>query len=59
MGHCRKEPDKIYQLVMDMLAFSKERQPVMQAASLNQTVGEVCELMQARAGECKVRLSFA
>ncbi len=51
-----KNQNKIYQLVMDMLAFSKERQPVMQAASLNQTVGEVCELMQARAAECKVRL---
>jgi signal transduction histidine kinase len=51
-----KNQNKIYQLVMDMLAFSKERQPVMQAASLNQTVGEVCELMQARASECKVRL---
>jgi signal transduction histidine kinase/pSer/pThr/pTyr-binding forkhead associated (FHA) protein len=51
-----KNQNKIYQLVMDMLAFSKERQPVMQAASLNQTVGEVCELMQARAGECRVRL---
>jgi two-component system, NtrC family, sensor kinase len=50
-----KNQNKIYQLVMDMLAFSKERQPVMLAASLNQTVGEVCELMQARAGECKVR----
>ncbi len=51
-----KNQNKIYQLVMDMLTFSKERQPVMQAAALNQTVGEVCELMQPRAAECKVRL---
>jgi two-component system, NtrC family, sensor kinase len=51
-----KNQNKIYQLVMDMLTFSKERQPVMQVASLNQTVGEVCELMQTRAAECKVRL---
>jgi two-component system, NtrC family, sensor kinase len=51
-----KNQNKIYQLVMDMLAFSKERQPVMQAAALNQTVGEVCELMQARAAECRVSL---
>jgi two-component system, NtrC family, sensor kinase len=49
-----KNQNKIYQLVMDMLTFSKERQPVMQVASLNQTVGEVCELMQPRAAECKV-----
>jgi len=39
-----------------MLTFSKERQPVMKVASLNQTVGEVCELMQARAADCRVRL---
>lgn len=51
-----KNQEKIYQLVMDMLTFSKERQPVMQVASLNKTVGEVCELMQSRAAECKVRL---
>lgn len=51
-----KNQNKIYQLVMDMLAFSKERQPVMAAAALNHTVGEVCELMQARAAECRVRL---
>ena len=51
-----KNQNKIYQLVMDMLTFSKERQPVMQVASLNQTVAEVCELMQPRAAECKVRL---
>jgi signal transduction histidine kinase len=41
---------------MDMLTFSKERQPVMKVAALNQTVTEVCELMQARAADCKVRL---
>ena len=29
-----KNQNKIYQLVMDMLAFSKERQPVMQVAAL-------------------------
>jgi len=51
-----KNQNKIYQLVMDMLTFSKERQPVMKPASLNETVSEVCELMQARAAECRVRL---
>jgi two-component system, NtrC family, sensor kinase len=51
-----KNQNKIYQLVMDMLTFSKERQPVLTIAALNQTVGEVCELMQTRAAECKVRL---
>ena len=51
-----KNQNKIYQLVMDMLAFSKERKPVIKAAPLNQTVSEVCELMQARAAECGVHL---
>jgi two-component system NtrC family sensor kinase len=55
-GIVEKNQNKIYQLVMDMLTFSKERQPVMKVASLNQTVGEVCELMQARAADCRVRL---
>jgi signal transduction histidine kinase len=51
-----KNQNKIYQLVMDMLTFSKERQPVMKAGSLNETVAEVCELMHARAVECHVGL---
>ncbi len=55
-GIVEKNQNKIYQLVMDMLTFSKERQPVMKTASLNQTVNEVCELMQARAADCRVRL---
>jgi len=55
-GIVEKNQNKIYQLVMDMLTFSKERQPSMKLAALNQTVGEVCELMQARSADCKVRL---
>ncbi len=39
LGIVEKNQNKIYQLVMDMLTFSKERQPVMQLAALNQTVG--------------------
>jgi signal transduction histidine kinase len=53
-----KNQNKIYQLVMDMLTFSKERQPAMKSASLNDTVAEVCELMQARAADCRVRLEM-
>ena len=56
-GIVEKNQNKIYNLVMDMLTFSKERQPVMQEADVNQTVGEVCELMQSRAEECDVRLT--
>jgi signal transduction histidine kinase len=55
-GIVEKNQNKIYHLVMDMLTFSKERQPVMQTVSLNETVADVCELMQARAQECNVSL---
>lgn len=51
-----KNQNKIYHLVMDMLTFSKDRQPDLQIGALNETVTDVCELMQARADECHVRL---
>lgn len=57
-GIVEKNQDKIYNLVMDMLTFSKERQPVLEPADLNNTVGEVCELMAARAEERDVRLEL-
>lgn len=53
-----KNQNKIYHLVMDMLTFSKERQPALVPAQLNETVGDVIELMQARAAECSVELQF-
>jgi len=53
-----KNQSKIYHLVMDMLAFSKERQPALELADVNETVGEVCELMKARAEECGVDLRY-
>ena len=51
-----KNQNKIYNLVLDMLTFSKERKPEMEVAELNATVAEVAELMQARSQECGVRL---
>lgn len=53
-----KNQNKIYHLVMDMLTFSKERQPVLELGQLNETVADVVELMQARAAECAVDLQF-
>ncbi len=55
-GIVEKNQAKIYDMVMDMLTFSKERQPVLEPASLNDTVSEVCELMQAVAAERGVQL---
>ncbi len=54
-----KNQNRIYHLVMDMLTFSKERQPDLQTADLNATVNDVCELMQARAEESKIRLEVS
>ena len=45
-----KNQTKIYNMVMDMLSFSKDREPALEPADLNETVGDVFELMQARAG---------
>jgi len=53
-----KNQGRIYNLVMDMLTFSKERKPAYQQAQLNETVHDVFELMQARASECSVELCF-
>lgn len=53
-----KNQNKIYNLVMDMLTFSKERRPAYQQAQLNETVHDVFELMQARAADCAVDLQF-
>jgi len=57
-GIVEKNQGKIYHLVMDMLTFSKERQPAMAEANLNETVADVCELMQARAAEANVALEM-
>jgi signal transduction histidine kinase/pSer/pThr/pTyr-binding forkhead associated (FHA) protein len=53
-----KNQGKIYHLVMDMLSFSKDRQPVLQQADLNQTVADVCELLQGRARDVAARFEF-
>ncbi len=44
-----KNQTRIYNMVMDMLSFSKDREPALEPADLNETVGEVFELMQSRA----------
>jgi signal transduction histidine kinase len=53
-----KNQTRIYNLVMDMLSFSKDREPALEPADLNDTVGEVVELMNSRAEELGVRLEF-
>jgi two-component system, NtrC family, sensor kinase len=53
-----RNQERISHLVMDMLTFSKERQPEKVTASLNDTVQEVCDLMQTRAAELDIDFGF-
>lgn len=53
-----KNQDRISHMVMDMLTFSKEREPEMVSSDLNKVVGEVVELMEGRARERNVTLQY-
>ncbi len=57
-GIVDRNQEKISRLVLDMLTFSKEREPELIPSNLNQVVGEVVELMKSRASELSVNLSF-
>ncbi len=51
-----RNQERISSLVMDMLTFSKEREPEKVDADLNELVTDVAELMKARADEMQVSL---
>lgn len=53
-----KNQGKIYNLVMDMLSFSKDREPALEPTDLNEIVSDVVELMQSRAQELSVELTW-
>jgi signal transduction histidine kinase/pSer/pThr/pTyr-binding forkhead associated (FHA) protein len=53
-----RNQERISNLVMDMLTFSKERVPQRTEADLNETVGDVVELMATRANNANVKLEF-
>ena len=57
-GMVERNQDRISNLVMDMLSFSKERQPELIESDLGQTVSDIVELMQARANELNVQLKW-
>jgi signal transduction histidine kinase len=52
----QKNQGKIYDLVMDMLSYSKEREPTIEPTKLNGVVRDVVELLQPRAAERGVRI---
>lgn len=51
-----KNQGKIYNLVMDMLNYSKEREPALEETDLNGIVRDVLELVEGRIKELKIRL---
>jgi signal transduction histidine kinase len=51
-----KNQGKIYDLVLDMLSYSKEREPNLSSTDLNQVVRDVVELIQPLAVERGVQL---
>ncbi len=53
-----RNQNKISSLVMDMLTFSKEREPDPVPSDLNSVTADVVELMQSRAQEMNVRLEY-
>lgn len=53
-----RNQERISNLVMDMLTFSKEREPERRDADLNETVRDVVDLMQDRANEMQVSLAL-
>jgi signal transduction histidine kinase len=55
-GIVEKNQERISTLVMDMLTFSKEREPVPEPANLNELVADVVELMKTRSAEVDVEL---
>ncbi len=51
-----KNQGKVYDLVTDMLSYSKEREPNIEPTDLNKIARDVVELMQGRAAERGIRL---
>jgi len=54
-----KNQGKIYELVMDMLSYCKDREPVLEESDLGTVVRDVMELLAPRAKELGVTLSAA
>lgn len=53
-----KNQERISSLVMDMLTFSKEREPEPEPAELNEMVSDVVELAEVRAKDAGVELVY-
>lgn len=51
-----KNQGRIYDLVMDMLSYSKDREPALEPTDVNAVIDEVLDLMNGRINEMGVRL---
>ncbi len=54
-----KNQAKIYDLVVDMLSYSKEREPNIESTDLNEVAGDVVDLLEHRARELHIELVAA
>ena len=57
-GIVDRNQEKISRLVLDMLTFSKEREPELIASDLNAVVSEVIDLVKSRVKELNIELVF-
>ena len=55
-GIVQKNQAKIYDMVLDMLSYSKDREPAVEMIDLNRVVKEVIELLTSRATELHIKL---
>ncbi len=53
-----RNQNRISALVLDMLTFSKEREPDLTTANLNEVVSDVIEVVRLRAEECQIELRW-
>ncbi|MCI0683599.1 MAG: ATP-binding protein [Gemmataceae bacterium] len=54
-----KNQNRIYDLVMDMLSYSKDRVPVVEPTDINEMTREIVELLAPRAQEMHVKLELS
>jgi len=57
-GVVERNQDRIYNLVMDLLTFSKEREPRLTMSDVTRVLQDVAELMQPRIDDAQVTLTL-
>lgn len=57
-GLLQRNQDRIYNLVMDMLSFSKEREPKLEPVDLNELLTDVVSMVTAKARQAEVTVEW-